>query len=718
MLNTHVRSIVYLSQYRPITLLLTLLIAALSGALSVRVHATPSAQDPAQGLGGYLEAMVNEERVLLPALKVDYEVTVHGDLAQVRVVQTFSNPMQVALSPRYLFPLHEEAAVSALTMHVGDEVVEGVFQRKAQAEKTFAAAQKAGKVASLVRQQRPNMFTQRIANLMPGAAVRVALDYTQRLRKRDGEYELTLPLVVGPRFEPQTPVSAGPSVALNEPVPYVPVTGLTLPVALETDRVGLAIDLEAPVPVLAVASASHALDVRRVDAKRLDIGLAKGRVQDNRDFTLRFRLGSEDVSAGLLSHWETTVAGNQAAAASGGYFSLLIEPPANLSVDALLPREMVFLLDCSGSMSGRPMDASKAFMRAALEGLRPTDRFRIIRFSDSATEFSKAPLAATPANIAAGLAYTAQLRGGGGTVMTSGVYQAFAAAEDPAVVRNVVFLTDGYIGNEAEVLRLVGAELGAARLYALGVGSGVNRYLLEELARVGRGFVRYMDPTESVDEVARSLANRLAEPVLTDLEIDWGNLQVTDVTPAALPDLFAGESLRVQGRYAAGAEGQIELRGIGRGGQIAKPLWVQLPETEQRPPVRQIWARARVSELMNELIAPASLRRKPRSDAQLQEAVTQIGERYGLLTRWTALVAVSRQVYQNRPEDSLNADVAVPMVAGVSAQAYGQGAAWPAFSGAGTPEPAVWSAMLAVGLLALLGWGRSRQAARRKNSQG
>lgn len=640
--------------------------AALIEALKAQAA---SAQEPS----GFLEAVVEGDRLLLPALDVDYAVQIHGDLAAVTVVQSFSNPLPIAIAPRYLFPLSERAAVTALVMETATERVVGRFQRKAVAEATFAAAAKAGKVASLVRQQRPNQFTQRLANLMPGATVRVELRYHESLRKRDGGYELVLPLVVGPRFDP-------PQVPSPEdvPVPYAPVQGLTVQARADQQRVGVRVEIDAPVPVLGVDSPTHGLDVQRRGAQALALSLAAGRVPDNRDFVLRYQLGHESVSAGLQTHFE---------AGEGGYFSLLIEPPADLAPEALLPREMVFLLDCSGSMDGLPIEASKRFMRHALNGLRPTDSFRIIRFSDRATDFSSEPLAATPANISAGLAYTDQLRGGGGTVMSSGIYQALAAPIAPGVLRTVIFLTDGYIGNEQEILRLVREERQSARIYAFGVGTGVNRYLLESLAQAGRGFVRYLDPTQDSDEVPRALAARLAAPVLTDLTMDWGGLPVTDLAPKQLPDLYAGDSLRVSGRYAAASAGRFELSGRGALGPVRFGQDVALDDQEARPPLRQLWARDQVAQHMRSLATPVRLRRGEVDDAALRERVTVLGEQYGLLTRWTALVAVAETVVQPHPEATAPAQVALPQVAGVPASAYGTGL--PAFAGTGTPEPGV-----------------------------
>jgi Ca-activated chloride channel family protein len=671
---------------------------------SVAVHSAPavdaellaalkSQRQDADRLSGYLEARVGNDQVLLPALDVDYQVQINGDLAEVTVVQTFSNPLPVAITPRYLFPLSDRAAVSALVMTVGDERVVGEFQRRAQAEATFVAAAKAGKVASLVRQQRPNQFTQRVSNLMPGMQVQVALTYQEQLRREQGAYELVLPLVVGPRFDPER--TAEP---LDAPVRYAPVQGLTAPAPEPGERVSVQVALNAPVPILAVDSPSHALQIERQASQQLAASLAGGRVADNRDFVLRYQLGGDAVTAGLQSHF---------AGPEGGYFSLLIEPPATLADASVLPREMVFLLDCSGSMSGLPMQASKRFMRYALDGLQPGDSFRIIRFSDGATEFSRAPLPATPANIAAGIAYTEQLAGSGGTVMSSGIYQALAAPLPDGAVRTVVFLTDGYIGNEVEILKLVAAERHTARLYAFGVGTGVNRFLLESLARTGQGFARYLDPTDDSDEVARSLAARLAQPVLTDLTLDWGGLPVGSVVPETLPDLYAGQSLRVMGRYRAPAAGRVELRARSASGPVRFGLDVALEDAALRPALRQVWARQAVAQRMHELATPEPQRVPPQTDAQLRERVTVLGETYGLMTRWTSLVAVAARPVQPFPDATALTDVALPMVAGVSPAAYGVGGA--SFQGAGTPEPGVLLGFGTLCALGFLGWLRWRR---------
>jgi Ca-activated chloride channel family protein len=366
---------------------------------------------------------------------------------------------------------------------------------------------------------------------------------------------------------------------------------------------------------------------------------------------------------------------------------------------------MVFVLDCSGSMHGLPMDASKAFMRAALRRLRPTDSFRIIRFSDAATEFSAQPLPATPKNIQAGLRYTDALNGEGGTEMSTGIGQALAPPVPAGALRIVTFLTDGYIGNEAEILKLLQTHLGDARLYAFGVGTGVNRYLLSEMGRVGRGFTRYMDPTEDLEKVAGELADRLQSPVLTDIQIDWGGMEISEQSPDRLSDLFAGQSLRIQGRYGRPGKHEITVRGLVQGRPASLPLQIELPEAStEGEAVPMIWARSLIGDLQYQLTTGAHQPGNESVNADaLKQRITELGLNFALVTPWTAFVAVSEKIYNPNPASTPTLPAPVAQVKGTTERAYGEPAApittAAVFTGGGAPEPA---ALFGLALMALL----------------
>ncbi|MEM7099409.1 MAG: VIT domain-containing protein [Pseudomonadota bacterium] len=643
---------------------------------------------------GYIEADFNGSRLIFTALESDYRVEVVGDVVNVALTQVYSNPVDVPVNARYLFPINHSAAVHAMTMRVGDEEIRAVMQEKQVAEQTFEKAKVEGKSASLLTQHRPNMFTQQIANLMPGMPISVTIEYSHLLTRDKQGYELVIPMVVGPRFEPpeQSPGSEHDDGVLTQqwtfqklPI-YPPTAGIDLPETFISDRVTLAVSVETPNALRQIVSPTHPIDVQHVSSTQVDVGFAQGVVLDNRDFVLQFSTGSNQVDLGLLTHWDEE---------DEGYFSLLIEPPVNVDESLVIPREMVFLLDCSGSMSGLPMLASKKFMSQALRQLRPTDTFRIIRFSDSATEFSSLPLAATPQNIQRGLSYVAQLFGSGGTMMDSGIRQALSGSIPEGRMRNVVFLTDGYIGNEVEILKLVGNYLGDARLFAYGVGAGVNRYLMDEIGRVGRGFTHYFDPTsdqEDLEVVTSQLVGRLASPVLQDIELDWGDLPISDVYPASLPDLYAGDSIRVVGRFSAPAEGKVQISGTSRRSVAHLHKHVSLDEHGQRPVLRRSWARAGIRERMHHLATPNEIRSPRTEDSQLVQEITELGLRHALVTQWTSFVAVSRRVVNEHSKANLDTDVALPKVAGVTAAAYPTGNA---MTGYGAPEPGVWLTLLA-----------------------
>lgn len=664
------------------------------------------ADDPAlDRLGGAMRAEVNGRELLLPLANSDFSVEVDGDLATVTLVQTFENPTQTPLNATYLFPLNEDAAVYSMSMQIGDEVIDAQIRRREQARAEFETARREGRAAALLSQHRPNMFTQEVANLMPGASVRVTLRYAQSVPRVDGAYELVLPLVVGPRYNPppRAPAQLASADAQQPaprertwniaPPPAYPrgVFGLTLPASIAPERVAIDINLDAGIGVGEVSSATHALDVTGQGRQR-HVTLRAGRVIDNRDFVLRYTLAGNAVQAGVLSHADER----------GGFFSLVIEPPAAPRAADIMPRELVFVLDTSGSMSGEPIEASKAFMQRALETLRPNDYFRVIQFGSTPRELTAGPVPATPQNVSRAQAYVRGLRANGGTEVAAAIDQAFGVAQQPGTLRIVVFLSDGYIGNEAEVLNTLARQRGDARVYAFGVGSSVNRYLLSEMARQGRGFARYIDPTEGSFEAARDLAERLDMPVLTDITVDWGGLQPQGVTPAILPDLFAGDSLRLMGRFTGSDDATVTIRGNVNGRAASLPVRVALSDAPSTTPspIPVIWARSQVSDLMRDYVGPDNMRSSRLSQTDIESRVTQLGLDFALVTDWTSFVAVSRRVVNANPGDAANADVPLPMPAGVGPQAYGEQGLMQ-FAGSSAPEPEFW-ALLAL-ILAVAG---------------
>lgn len=656
-------------------------------------NAATSASEPEQA-AGLVETTYLGKKVSLPLLAVAIDAGVEGDLASVTVTQTFANPLPEAVHATYLFPLAAEAAVYAMTMEVGDERVQAVIKEKAEARKTFEQAKQDGHAAALLEQHRPNMYTQDIANLRPGFPVKITLKYVHAVARVDGHYELVVPLIVGPRYEPRGKPSDLPAAP--------PVFGLHIPESVDKDRVAIRIALQGGMPVQDLESRTHKIAAEWHGANDAIVTLAGGKTIDNKDFVLRWRLGQGGITPGLLAYHDER----------GGYLSLRIEPPKVPKDDEVMAREMVFLLDCSGSMDGLPIEASKAFMRNALSGLRPGDLFRVIRFSDAATEFSEAPLPATPENIQMGIRYVDTLHGEGGTEMAAGIRQALAVAPVPGTLRIVTFLTDGYIGNEMEIMTLVKRLRGEARLYAFGVGTGVNRYLMDRLGEVGKGFTRYMSPTEDVETVARELASRLDQPVLTDITIDWDGLEVTEQAPAALRDLFAGDALRIQAKYAKSGTYRIKVNGLVRGRKVVLPLDVTLPGGNggKGEAIALMWARATIDDAMDLASTPHEWREPAVSDEQIQTDVTKLGLAFALATKWTSFVAVSERIANDTPKNAPTLPVPLPQVEGVSEMAYPE--VTTGFTGSSTPEPSAWLGLI----VTMLGAMVAARAARKEGT--
>jgi Ca-activated chloride channel family protein len=748
------RSFLFDVMFAMATLVLAVVLFAVLAVATVDVTRAQGGPDD-DAMGGQIRAELDGRSIQFPVLKTEVDADVSGDLANITVVQTFLNPASQPLNATYLFPLNKEAAVHGMTMRVGDEIVTAQIKKRDEARQTFETAKQQGKGAALLQQHRPNMFTQDVANLMPGQPVVITLRYVQPVARLDGAYELVVPLVVGPRYIPGgTPVSrsavvrpvrqqddreaGGPAGGLPDaealvagrgqgnggwklgPVPRYPeVLGLTVPDQVEAGRVTIKVRLASGMALSNVASPTHRIAIEGGETEKR-IALAAGATIDNRDFVLSYRIAGEQVEAGTLVHRDKT----------GGTLAMLIEPPLVVAPELVTPREIVFVLDTSGSMRGVPMAASRAFMRQALRKLGPNDYFRIIRFSNDATEFSHAPVRATEQNIQMGLSYVAALRAGGGTEVMAGLAKAFAMAQAPETRRLVVFLSDGYVGNEADILSMVARHIGRARTYALGVGTSVNRYLLAEMAHHGRGTARFIDPTEKPEEAAARFADKLASTVMTDIEIDWGSLKVRDVVPAALPDLFAGDAIRVHARFEGRGEHTIRIKGRIAGRAAELPVRLSIPDKVDGDAGKAIplsWARATIKDLMREIMIPERMRVSGLGTAAIEARVTELGLQHALVTQWTSFVAVTQRILNPEPLATPDIGVPLPMVKGVGPDAYGQvqkpgqRAAAPSmqhlsgmrftdgfgqvFSGGATPEPGQLLGML-VALLVLLGFGR------------
>lgn len=591
--------------------------------------------------------------VEFPLEHTDVDIAVSGTVAQVTVRQRFSNPLDSRLEAVYVFPLPDRAAVDAMTIVVGDRRVEGEIQRREEARRTYDEARRAGHLAGLLDQERPNIFTQRLANILPAETVEVEIHYVEDLHFDHGVWRLVFPTVVGPRYIPGAPTGRTGS-GWSPDTDQVPDASRITPTVLKPGQrsghdIAISVTLDPGFAIRDLASPSHEVRVNRSGRDRATIALAPLDTIPNKDFVLNWITGGAAVESTVIAH----------RTAGDGYLTLILQPPSQPAADRIVPREVVFVLDTSGSMSGEPIAACKQLVRKALKALRPDDTFRLIRFAGRADQLSPDALPVSRTNLERALSYLDGMRGGGGTEMLAGVRAAIEAPTDPYRLRMVLFLTDGYIGNEEAIIRGVTEKLGDTRIFSLGVGSSVNRYLLDRLATAGRGVAEYLRPGESPDALVDRFYDRFTDPVFTELELDWGGLEIVDVEPEGLPDLFAAQPLLVHARYRSGGRGTVTLRGWAGTERVEVSTRIRLPDREPANAAQaSLWARAHIARLeMDKVVG---------GDPQpIVDRITELALEHRLMTAYTSFVAVDHSEVRDGGELT-TIDQPLPMPEGVS----------------------------------------------------
>jgi Ca-activated chloride channel homolog len=596
---------------------------------------------------------------------------VSGVIASVTVKQVYRNTGTVPLHARYVFPASTRAAVHGLTLHVGDKVVVARIKEREEASREFEAAQREGKTASKLDQERPNVFTMSLANVLPKDRVEVELAYTELLVPTEGVYRFVYPTVVGPRYAGGGPAGEAAADAGWMAAPHLPA-GLPTPATFDIDVV-----LSTGLPLRDVRSPSHPITLSHEGSSVARVALAKadGRA-GNRDFVLDYRVSGPTIGTGLMLY--------------DNFFLLMVQPPAAIHAAEILPREYIFVLDVSGSMNGFPLDTAKQVLRDLIGHLRPTDTFNVVLFSGASRLMAPASLPATAANLEHAVGVIERERGGGGTELEGALRIAMALPRRGHVARTLAVVTDGYIAQEPGAFAMVHENLHDTNLFAFGIGASVNRHLIEGLARAGQGepFV-VTDPSEAAGAGARF--RRMVEaPILTNIQVKADGFDIFDVEPTVQPDLFAERPILVYGKWRGPRTGRIVVSGQTATGEFHSAI--QADDQSARPEnaaLPRLWARvriARLSDLNFDFDAP--------HDEAIGE-VTKLGLTYSLVTSHTSFIAVLEEV-RNRGGAARQVDQPLAMPQGVSdveeeedCGAYGSGA-----------EPELW--MLAVGL-AILG---------------
>jgi Ca-activated chloride channel family protein len=622
-----------------------------TGILEPVSDRTPRAEtNKDRPVGGLYVQTTDRKQQAFTLTNTDVKGKISGNISRVEVTQTFQNPYDKPLEAIYVFPLPDQAAVDDMEIKIGDRVIKGDIKKREEAKEIYDRARKEGRTAGLLEQERDNIFTQSLANIKPGEQIKVTIRYTESLKFEQGDYEFVFPMVVGPRYIP------GAAIDPKGNTTQVPDASRINPPVLKPETrsgndITVSLQIDAGVPIRDLYSTSHRIDVQN-NGETMQLKLAAGDNIPNKDLIVRYKISSDRTQPTILT---TTTD-------QGSHFATYLIPAIAYRADQIVPKDVVFLMDTSGSQSGDPIVKSRELMRRFINGLNPNDTFTIIDFSSTTRQLSSYPLQNTAANRQKAMNYIDQVDANGGTELMNGINAVtnFPSSSNGRI-RSVVLITDGYIGNDNEVIAAVQKNLKPGnRLYSFGVGSSVNRYLLERVAEMGRGTSRVVRQDEPTQEVAEKFFRQINNPVLTNIQVKWeGDGAAPEIYPSNAPDLFAEQPLVLFGKKGDRINGKLKITGIASGGErYEQTLDVNFEKGNSNLGIAQLWGRARIKDLMNQMFGGEV--------KSLVDAVTQTALSYRLLSQYTAFVAVSEEVRVNPDGGKVTVNVPVEMPQGVN----------------------------------------------------
>ncbi len=613
-----------------------------------------------------------------PLKETRVEATIVGVIADVTVRQTYSNMGNEPITATYVFPGSTTAAVHGMRMTIGERVVKARINRREEARKIFEAARAQGKNSSLLEQKRANVFTMEVANILPGDAIEIKLEYTELLVPEDGTYEFVYPAVAGPRY---STLSAENAPASEHWVrnPY-----LREGADPRTDF-AISLSIAAGMDIQEISSSSHDIDVNFVRSSQAAVTLAdNSEFGGNRDFILRYRLAGQNISTGLIVQ----------KGPDENFFLLMAQPPERVDPELLPPREYLFVIDVSGSMSGYPLDTAKSLVRDLISGLKTTDTFNVMFFAGGSEVMAESSVPATGPNISRALSMIESSRGGGGTELLKAMDRAMNLPKQEGVSRTMAVITDGYINAERELFELIQLNLHHTNVFAFGIGSSVNRYLIEGIARSGQGEPFVVTRADEAGPAATKFADYISSPVLTDIEVAFEGFDVYDVEPPSLPDLFAERPVIVFGKWRGEPAGLVTVSGKNGRGPYTRKIPVGGGVTGGSPAtLSYLWARSRLSRISDFTAG--------RDHDRNREEIVALGLKYNLLTPFTSFVAVD-EVVRNPNRDSRDVTQPLPLPENVSNLAVGAEIR-------SVPEPGLIMLAALLAASALLGRRRTRK---------
>ncbi|MFC1884399.1 VIT domain-containing protein [Thermodesulfobacteriota bacterium] len=582
-----------------------------------------------------------------PLEETKVTVNITGVIAEVVLTQKYKNNGTKPISARYIFPASTRAAVHGMKMIIGNEIITAKIKERQAAQKTFDKAKKQGKSASLLKQQRPNVFSMSVANIMPNTPIHVELRYTELLVPTDGIYSFVFPTVVGPRYSSQ-PEAQSPETDLWVKNPYLkngspPRTGFNIKVHVSTG-----------IPLQEVVCTSHETHIHYESDSIANINLKNPEdFSGNRDFILKYRLAGKKIESGLLLY----------EGANENFFLLMVQPPERVLPEDIPGREYVFVVDVSGSMHGFPLNTSKKLLKNLIGNLRITDKFNVILFAGGSHLMAPASLPATEENINQAIRLIDGQRGGGGTELYSALKKGLDLPKDESFSRSIIIVTDGYITAERPVFELIQKNLNRTNVFSFGIGTGVNRYLVEGIAKAGLGEPFVVTTPEEAHPVAENFRQYIQSPVLTGIKVNKKGFDAYDIEPVSIPDLFAQRPVIVFGKYHDKEDGIIEISGQSGAGEYKRAFRVsETRPLETNQALKYLWARTRISRLSDFNFHKNSIENKAE--------ITSLGITYNLLTAHTSFVAV-REVVVNPGGQSEDVKQPLPLPKNVSNLAVG-----------------------------------------------
>ena len=593
-----------------------------------------------------------------PLSHTSMDAKLSGYVARVNVTQVFTNPYKERIEAVYSFPLSDDSAVDDMTIKIGNRTIKGEIKTREAASQIYDNAKNTGHTAALLNQERTNIFTQYVANIDPGKSIVVELSYVELLKFEDGKYTFAMPTTIGPRFFPGTNSSTRTSADTNSDSSAAAalsqvLSGANLAIgganpqarvepAVASQNLSINVDVNAGMPIKNIGSKLFPIMVDKQSANHSVVSLRKSQNYPNKDFVLTYELEDPNaLKSGYLAYRDDTAKDKY------GYATFMLLPPAKVTPANAAPKEMIFLLDCSGSQRGLPIEKANEALHYIVNHMNPNDTFQILAFNEEVATLSDRPISASVAGKLQAHNFINRLNATGGTWMGPAVErvlkQQSKGGDDLKRLRIVTFMTDGYVGNDLEIMSMVQKDRKDSRWFSFGTGDSVNRSLIDNVARLGGGEADYVLLNSSAEEVGKKFYSRIESPALTDVKLKAEGIELYDVYPGTVSDVWANKPLYFTARYRGAGQGKVMLTGYANGRPYQQSLAVTLPLRDTtNSAIEKVWSRQKIDHLTDQDLAGLS---KGQVNPAIRKAITKVALDHKLMSDFTSFVAVDSTVY-------------------------------------------------------------------------